>query len=442
MVSQGAVYPSFGQAKATAVPYQFPSSHDKKPANWSGPVFKLSQNYPKTMPVAEAYPWTQVDFKNDWKQYMQSVIDYCFEGNIHGGDQQSDFLPGTNTKRQWYHAPWQHWGPGGREFIHGLTAERMSVPLELGPSQTSMFQNWAVGFYNAPGGYCIGRVWDDPKAPDPKAAHFADGTVSFKLLFTAANKAEVPYLDRSPEWQANITAPCDPQHPGMTLRRPQTLRLLQVDVAVKDKRSPTGWVFGTFVYNGKLNGDPWRRLTPVGLMWGDDPGYTQQDAKSGKKLTECRINDDPNMPPQHLGWAGRLDGPVDNPGSSCLSCHQTSEFPGWIDSAMVPLPKLTEWDEATHQHKQVVVAPDSKEFMRWFQNLKPGEPFDRGRAPLDDSLQLQVGIQNFYQWKAITVNQGGALNTYEIKPKQDPFLQGYRTNRDGVLIPLSTTEMQ
>lgn len=28
------------------------------------------------------------------------------------------------------------------------------------------------------------------------------------------------------------------------------VRLLQVDFAVRDTRSPTGWVFGTFMYNG------------------------------------------------------------------------------------------------------------------------------------------------------------------------------------------------
>lgn len=30
------------------------------------------------------------------------------------------------------------------------------------------------------------------------------------------------------------------------------LRLLQVDFAVRDDRSPIGWIFGTFIYDGLL----------------------------------------------------------------------------------------------------------------------------------------------------------------------------------------------
>jgi hypothetical protein len=37
---------------------------------------------------------------------------------------------------------------------------------------------------------------------------------------------------------------------------------------------------------------------------------------------------------QHLGWLGRLNGPVDNPQSACLSCHGTAQSP--VVSPMVP----------------------------------------------------------------------------------------------------------
>ena len=31
----------------------FPDAHDPPPAGWTGPVFKLSQNYPATLPALE-----------------------------------------------------------------------------------------------------------------------------------------------------------------------------------------------------------------------------------------------------------------------------------------------------------------------------------------------------------------------------------------------------
>ncbi len=36
----------------------------------------------------------------------------------------------------------------GREFIHGLTRERVTRKKELHPNQTVALSNWAVGFYN------------------------------------------------------------------------------------------------------------------------------------------------------------------------------------------------------------------------------------------------------------------------------------------------------
>jgi hypothetical protein len=97
--------------------------------------------------------------------------------------------------------------------------------------------------YNAPGGYAIGQVWKDHNAPDPTAAKFPDGTVSCKLLFTTATAAQVPYLKNDFEWQADVSLA------GSTKRSIQTVRLLQIDVAVRVTRadSTTGWVFGTFV---------------------------------------------------------------------------------------------------------------------------------------------------------------------------------------------------
>jgi hypothetical protein len=342
----------------------FPSSSDHIPSGWTGPVFKLRQDYPTKKPAAGTKPWKSFSFKTQPIQYLQSVLSYCKEGNV-----DVDWQLEKNTVRNWYHAPWLHSGANGREFVHGLTGERSSKAHELAPTQTGSFKNWAVGFYNAPGGYVIGKVWKDPDSPEPSAAVFPDGTVACKLLFTTAPVAQVPYLKNSFEWQANVSTN------STGPRSIQTVRLLQVDVAVRDSRasSTTGWVFGTFVYDGNAAGaTPWDRLVPVGLMWGNDPTVTEATKTGTTQLKQTFIN--PAVgPPQHLGRAGRLNGPVDNPKSSCLSCHSTAEWQALSDN----MPGA---------HDDV---------MRWFRNIKATQPFDAGQHSLGYSLQLGAGIERF-----------------------------------------------
>ncbi len=99
--------------------------------------------------------------------------------------------------------------------------------------------------------------------------------------------------------------------------------------------------------------------------------------RRGVAPKETVTNADGTVPFQHLGWAGRLNGPVDNPISSCLSCHAIAQWP--VVAPLVP-PRNVE--------------PDSAEWMKWFRNVRAGESFSEGAVSLDYSLQLAVGIQN------------------------------------------------
>lgn len=370
----------------------FPDARDKPLPHWSGPVFRLKQNYPATEPSPEAYPWKKYDFRSQWREYLESVLLYCLEGNV-----EVDWAVEKNRIRSWYHVPWLHWGLYGREFVHGLTMERHSRPEELARTQTSIFQNWAVSVYNAPGGYTIGRVWRDPDHPDPGAARFPEGSVSVKVLFTQATPDQVPYVKGSKEWQAFIYEGHVVNTNPLATRTIQTVRLLQIDVAVRDSRADatTGWVFGAFVYDGDAPGrTPWERMVPVGLMWGNDPDVTMAMIRNGAKLEETRINTSRGVPFQHLGWGGRLSGPVDNPISSCLSCHSTAQ---WKAVASFSPPRS--------------VVPDSPQWMQWFRNLKPMDPFTPGEQSLDYSLQLASGFRNFHEWQSMVRTQGGARNS-------------------------------
>ena len=370
----------------------FPSTSDKVPPGWPGPVFKLSQAYPKTLPPDEALPWADIDPTKDPKNYVDALYRYALEGNV-----DVNWVVQDNPVRKWYHAPWMHYGTSGREFIHGLTRER-STPAasspgkgELGPNQVHCAQNWAVGFFNAQGGYQTGQVWADPNKPNASLAQFPEGTVIAKLLFTAAPVSEVPYLKNTFEWQGNIHVLPEGTCPGSAAQRaPQTVRLLQMDLAVKDKRATdTGWVFATMAYNGDAPGaTPWDRMLPVGVMWGNVVA-TQQWINTAVGT------------PQHLGHEGRLNGPVDNPKSSCMSCHATAQTP-----AVSPM------------------IPPSGDTARWFKNYLGSQPFDAGSTPTDYSLQLAMGIQNFR--KASTPPPAGpqALSAAEIKMMKKAFDSG------------------
>ena len=94
----------------------------------------------------------------------------------------------------------------------------------------------------------------------------------------------------------------------------------------------------------------------------------------------------------HLGWAGRLNGPVDNPASACMSCHGTAQYP--VVAAMIPPSDCT-----------------TEQKLWWFRDLPAGtafgdvdgcEPVDApDLAVLDTSLQLQVSLQSILQYRDV-----------------------------------------
>src|SRR5260370_8327166 len=100
-------------------------------------------------------------------------------------------------------------GSNGREFIHGLTRELTSVPGQLAtnPPQTKPVQNWAVGFYSAPGGFIIGQVWWDPTNPHSYPDHVSRGYGFRQTPFHFCPLSQVPFLAGSVQLQPNINPP-------------------------------------------------------------------------------------------------------------------------------------------------------------------------------------------------------------------------------------------
>jgi hypothetical protein len=332
---------------------RFPDYVDLVPSGFAGRRFKLSQTYPASVPAAsQTGPWLKIDFKTPAGAiaYLMALRAYIYEGMI-----AADFRPEDNQVRRWYHVPWMSPGKRPREFLRGMTEERPISGPELGIKTTHTVQNWAVGFYNDAGAVSIGKVWANAIAPDPGAGKFGAGTVVAKILFSAAIADDFTgpdLLAGSPGMDVNLVTDRKPLKKGIG-----HVRLLQMDVAAADPRATdTGWVFGTFAFDKDVSGNTgWDKMVPVGLMWGADPKLLPS---SGQKPVETQVN--PKAPAyalNHLGWAGRMNGPVDNPASSCLGCHSTAQVPNVLAS-MTPLRGCTDAQK-----------------LQWFRNLRGNVAF-------------------------------------------------------------------
>lgn len=399
--------------------YNYDTKFEPSPGDMAGTErFQLSQDYPSQLP-AESLPWANLDFRqaSSWKKYLGTILEYCYQGNT---DPAVNWKVQKNTTRKWFHAPWLHFGGTGREPLQGMTYELASEPEKLSKNQKENSQNWAVSVYNAMGGFTIGQVWANPNCPNPTKAVFPKGTVAIKLLFTYDPGNKIKYLDgqENLNWKGYIyeKMPEDPRRPDPKQKRAvSNLKLLQVDIAVRDNRSPTNWVFGTYVYNAQAQqspfancsptNSPWCKVVPIGLAW-------------GQQANERHFNDSRELPEELLatthekinfGFEGRLNGPVDNRNSSCLSCHATASWPQFD---RVPPEDL-----------------DSEQKKHWFENYKATEartPFWKGTETLDYSLQLSSGIRNFYQardGKGCLKNQALPFPDNQKDARQIPVLR-------------------
>jgi hypothetical protein len=363
---------------------RFPDYIDIVPADYTGRRFKLAQTFPKHQPH-HRYSWRYIDFKTPAgaNRYLYAVRDYIYLGML-----PADWVAQRNHHTHWVHVPWMTQGNNPREFVRGTTSERRLFGPELGIKPGVMVRNVAIGYYNDIGAFAIGRVWADPGKPAATAARFPEGTTVVKVLFSAGKPDDFSsppgdILAGAPEWQVNL----DPGKPNSI----QTVRLLQMDIAVRDHRAgPTGWVYGTFAYDkDSKEHNPWRRMAPVGLMWGNDPALTKEAYDKGDRVKETLISDQiPKYAADHLGWLGRLVGPVDNPISACMSCHGTAQTP--VSAPLVPPKTCTDAEK-----------------MIWFRNLAGSEAFQRlpqgactlspatpPPTALDYSLQVSVAFNS------------------------------------------------
>lgn len=307
-------------------------------SNYSGGFtpLPLRTDYPTVQP-SSSYAWEAIEPTKDWRRYMTEVLNLVKSSGVTIAEERVQ-MPATAN---WWIAPWMDYGPDGREKYNGLTRERGPDPRDLAPNSKGDMQVWAVGWYNAEGAYSLGQVFNkpcDPRVPET-GWKFLNKTVSFKFLFIDDQNSQLPYLQGAPKVKAHIYPETDPRSDRLDKRTDRDMRLLQVDIAVRDPNAiDTEWVMGTFVWMGPAVGDGiFDNLQPVGLAWGDDPGKFDPQWNGRPKLEQSALNeglphtiwqrgtDWPHRP--FPGFQGRLNGPADNMRSSCISCHGLAQWP-------------------------------------------------------------------------------------------------------------------
>jgi hypothetical protein len=199
-----------------------------------------------------------------------------------------------------------------------------------------------------------------------------------------------------------------------------------MDIAVRDARADgpglTGWVFGTFVYNGQLNNaNKFMNLVPAGLTWGNDPEnrtnktnpFPPVRTEVNKDLKESVIFNTPQLPPQHLGWNGRLNGPADLNTTSCMSCHIAAQYPAV--TSLVP-------DGAVPDGGPRPPAQGgTDEWMKWFANIRCATSMDPRTYSTDFSFQVAIALQNFFTVRSALL-QGAWASDYGLGTK--PIARG------------------
>jgi hypothetical protein len=434
------------QGKATpAAELAFRNSVDTPPPGAKG--FQLSADYPKQNPgECKDCSWLAVDVdfafnpnpkpskddwtKGKWDQYIAAILAYVREGQDPNLRDEVGFLPQVRGATRWYNVPWMAYDPTvGREWRHGTTNERTaSLDDLIGEGAPAAhdgavhffkkmnntckrrfphgFETWSVGYYNPQGGYAIGRAIPKngvPKigeymgSPMPDGLPFPAGTAVMKVLTTNATPECVPALRNSPVWRVNRHTVHPKTQTYSCQRAVQESRIVQIDVAVTDPRSPTGWVYGTYAYDGTKPGATfWDRLVPLGVQWGADPwSFPAVPKEASLPLQQSVANPAVNIY-EHMGCNGRLAGPVDNPQSSCMSCHSSAYAPknGAKLQMGVNVPPSFGFPGLCSTY--------SADNAAYFQSPVAPQSYGSGQYPnamsLDTSLQLEVAFQQYGQF--------------------------------------------
>ncbi len=361
-------------------------------------------------------------------------------------------------KAGWYDMVWQGAGDpsdptSGRDAImnsYGGQIVPSSSWSEPYRPTTDYMQNYGVIYFDELAASMLGEVWHDVYAPNLTKQNFPDGSIVVKAEAATVQPYEWPSPDTgsvlagAAQWQVfrPTTAEqkahqLDPSSPMTNVV--QTVYPFQMAIKVKDSiASPdTHWIFMGFVYDARLEGSPWDRFVPAGMMWGNDPEYAKlphgvpldsNGDPDHSALKQTWVN--PKAPPfvkDTLGWGGRMAAPMDVAvrhnvvlpsgqrftgedrfqASSCMSCHGTSEYPFSIN--LYPSPNRSFPPDG---EQFPMYTPGSDNWAEWFQNRPGNEPQSGniGGQALDYDL---VSMFSLSAWAAATGQVGFAFEAMD-----------------------------
>lgn len=296
------------------------------------PTFKLRADFETATKDSADRPWQGMNLKDEKERIRFALMlqKYFYEGMANQNLKNPDmnFIAAENKKRYWCHMPWMQPGISGREAVHGLTKELDLSPSKMYPGATPG-SDWGVAYLNAPGCRTIQKVFGsvtNPRSePDFSNIEFEQGTVIVKILFTTAN---FPQIKDAFVWKANAS---DPGSPDRSLK---DLRHIQMDITIKDSSLQganallgynvmTGYyydpdysydkdikpVIGEENILSSIPGLPaaFFKMRPMGVQ----TGYDRPETGDTVIFPGAIAN----------GSGGRMNGPADNPRTSCLGCH-------------------------------------------------------------------------------------------------------------------------
>jgi hypothetical protein len=442
-----------GTAQTPANPWASSSWQPPPPApgGYTGPVFKLSYDYP-AQPVAPPAnpPWIKAlggkpISADNAIGYVQALKDYISD------DMRvltTDYSHWYDNPRKWYNVPWLF---SIRDPIRGAYVGFPQDPsvFPLSNMKKKEMTDYVFVYYNDVAGYTLGQIWGKSALnPDLTKAQFQDGAIIIKAALSDATPADWSPLEGAATWE--LYPPVIPPPPGNPTAPTKivTTRFFQFDIIVKDtKTAPaTGWVFATLVYDKNVPGDGWTRMVPLGAMWGNDPDFNSVVTPNAP-LQESVINPmAPLYAVETLGYGGRLSGPNDGAVSenniidgqlvprarisSCMSCHGVAEWP--LKSNLTPTVSSTANNPPDPNNPySYVPPPGSLEFNNWFQDRPGTMPQDAGSVALDYDMNIALKALPFWQQYAKSRGERDALLSQVPKGLRELVLNPAQASKTG-----------